>query len=111
MGKVAHYDLGGVESIDVVKQVLTAEEYEGFLKGNLLKYLCRAGRKPGNPKTADYHKAADFACRLAHGCWLSDYHEPRKQAELAPNGLVAKDGGGVRTANCVNDDAAREGRR
>lgn len=33
------------EAIDVIKLALTDEEYKGFLKGNILKYRLRAGKK------------------------------------------------------------------
>lgn len=42
-----HYKLPGlnIESIDVLRAVLTPEEFKGFCKGNALKYLIRAGKK------------------------------------------------------------------
>lgn len=35
----------GTESFDVIRKTLTSEEYIGFLKGNILKYRLRAGKK------------------------------------------------------------------
>ena len=42
-----HYKLPGlnIESIDVLRSVLTPEEFKGFCRGNALKYLILAGRK------------------------------------------------------------------
>lgn len=42
-----HYKLPGlnIESVDVLRSVLTPEEFKGFCRGNALKYLIRAGRK------------------------------------------------------------------
>jgi hypothetical protein len=42
-----HYKLPGlnIESIDVLRSVLTPEEFKGFCRGNALKYLIRAGKK------------------------------------------------------------------
>ena len=41
-----HYELWeNFEAIDVIKLVLTEEEYRGFLKGNILKYRLRVGKK------------------------------------------------------------------
>ena len=42
-----HYDLfaDGTKSFDVIRQALSPEEYVGFLKGNILKYRLRAGKK------------------------------------------------------------------
>lgn len=40
-----HYTVGGVEAIGIIKAKLTPEEYRGYLKGNMLKYLMRANYK------------------------------------------------------------------
>ena len=41
-----HYELWeNFEAIDAIKLVLTDEEYKGFLKGNILKYRLRLGKK------------------------------------------------------------------
>ena len=42
-----HYTKGGIETIDYIKAKLTSEEYEGYLKGNVLKYLSREHEKGG----------------------------------------------------------------
>lgn len=51
----SHYNQGGIETLDIIKMSLTAEEYRGYLKGNVLKYRERAQFK-GNPEQ-DYAKA------------------------------------------------------
>jgi hypothetical protein len=40
-----HYMIGGMEAIDVIEAKLTPEEYQGYLKGNVLKYMMRANYK------------------------------------------------------------------
>lgn len=41
-----HYNtFPGQQSIDLIKATLTPEEFQGFLKGNFLKYRFRAGAK------------------------------------------------------------------
>jgi hypothetical protein len=42
-----HYTAGNLEVIDILKDQLTPEEYEGFLKGNILKYTLRYRLKNG----------------------------------------------------------------
>ena len=37
----SHYTQGGIQSIDYMKAKLTPEEYQGFLKGNIIKYITR----------------------------------------------------------------------
>ena len=53
-----HYLTGGIETIDYIKAKLTAEEFKGYLRGNVLKY---ASRKKGGD---DLGKAAWYAKRL-----------------------------------------------
>ena len=36
------------ECIKVLKNWLTPDEYKGFLKGTIIKYLCRLGKKDDN---------------------------------------------------------------
>jgi len=50
----AHYNNGAIECIDALKSALTTEQYQGFLLGNALKYIWRAGTKvpPGVSKHA-----------------------------------------------------------
>ena len=42
-----HYTQGELEVIDILQDKLTPEEFEGFLKGNVLKYTFREGIKNG----------------------------------------------------------------
>ena len=42
-----HYKLNGVELIDILRSVLTPEEYKGLLKGSIYQYLFRYERKNG----------------------------------------------------------------
>lgn len=56
-----HYKLWeGFEVIDVIKQVLTPEEFKGFCKGNILKYRLRAGVKEHEPAEKDIRKSRDY---------------------------------------------------
>ena len=57
-----HYKAGGVETIDFLRAKLTPEEFAGFCKGNVIKYLSRAELKGG---AEDYRKAAWYAIWLA----------------------------------------------
>lgn len=48
--KSRYYDAGGIETLDIIKAKLTPEEYIGYLKGNLLKYLSRMAWKHETPE-------------------------------------------------------------
>lgn len=58
----AHYTVGGYEALDVIRAKLTPEEYRGYLKGNILKYLMRSNYKQDHDK--DCNKAAFYAAEL-----------------------------------------------
>ena len=60
----SHYQLDGLEAIDIIKASLTADEYLGYLKGNALKYMLREPFK-GNSKQ-DVAKAQWYLSRY-HG--------------------------------------------
>ena len=45
----SHYNARGIECIDAVEASMTEEEFQGYLKGNVLKYLWRYKYK-GKPK-------------------------------------------------------------
>ena len=42
-----HYTSGAIECIESIEAQLTPEEYKGFLKGNVAKYLWREKKKGG----------------------------------------------------------------
>lgn len=58
----SHYTLPGltVESVDVIRAVLTSEEFKGWCKGNAIKYSLRAGRKDPTKEVQDLAKAGVF---------------------------------------------------
>lgn len=57
----SHYQ-GKIECIDYLQDKLTAEEFKGFLKGNILKYLSRATKKDN--ELEDYKKSAWYMQKL-----------------------------------------------
>lgn len=54
-----HYAVGGLEVKTILKAKLSSEEFRGYCKGNVMKYLMRAEHK-GNP-AQDYAKAAEYS--------------------------------------------------
>ena len=57
----SHYKEMPMQPWHVMEAVLTPEEFQGFLKGNIIKYSLRAGRKDG---TDDAGKARHYAQKL-----------------------------------------------
>jgi hypothetical protein len=43
-----HYNSGKFEVIDIIKDQLSPEEFRGYIKGNVLKYIMRERLKGGN---------------------------------------------------------------
>lgn len=48
----SHYKDMAIQPWAIMEEVLTHEEFVGFLKGNVLKYSLRAGRKEGSDDAA-----------------------------------------------------------
>jgi hypothetical protein len=59
-----HYKSGGIETIDYLQAKLSPEEFAGFCRGNMLKYISRAGLK--DDAAQDMRKALWYGNR-----WLS----------------------------------------
>jgi len=45
--KPDHYTSGTIECIDYIKDILSPEEYRGYLRGNIAKYMHRFRNKNG----------------------------------------------------------------
>ena len=67
-----HYTQGGIETIDIIKAKLTPEEFAGYCKGNVIKYVTRANLKGG---LEDLKKAAVYLD------WLIESLEPETDGE------------------------------
>lgn len=66
-----HYQ-GKVEAIDYIWDKLTKEEYIGFLKGSILKYVSRLGKKEDD--LADAKKATWYLAKLIQAYEKESYH-------------------------------------
>lgn len=60
-----HYDehytsMVGLEPIELMQLVLSLPEFVGFLKGNIIKYSMRAGKKQGEAAEKDVAKAKRY---------------------------------------------------
>jgi hypothetical protein len=56
-----HYKDMAIQPWSVMQAVMTHEEFVGFLKGNIIKYSLRAGRKDGSD---DAGKARHYMLKL-----------------------------------------------
>lgn len=59
-----HYCSGKIECIEYIRDKLTAEQYIGWLKGNILKEVTREGLKEGNSRSQEAGKIRYYACEL-----------------------------------------------
>lgn len=56
-----HYaSMAGLEPIELMQLVLSPAEFIGFLKGNIIKYSMRAGKKQGEAAEKDVAKAKRY---------------------------------------------------
>ena len=60
--KPSHYTSGDIECIEAIESALTREQYIGFLKGQMLKYVWRCGLK--DSAFDDARKARFYVQRL-----------------------------------------------
>lgn len=61
----AHYTAGdGIECIDAIQAALTPDEFRGYCKGNVLKYVWRERHKPGATHAESLKKAQWYLARL-----------------------------------------------
>ena len=66
VNKPIHYTVGGYEAIDTIRAKMTPEEYRGYCKGNIMKYLMRANYKGHHDQ--DCRKAEYYMSELIkHG--------------------------------------------
>lgn len=47
-----HYTQGGIEVIDIMETQLSPEEYRGYIKGQVIKYITREAHKNGDEDLA-----------------------------------------------------------
>lgn len=67
--KATHYK-GAVEPLEVMTKIMSREEFIGFLKGNIIKYSYRAGRKVGESWDKDRNKFivySDWLAKVTNG--------------------------------------------
>lgn len=66
----SYYKLGGIEPFDYMRSKMTPEEFQGYLKCNIIKYVSRMGHKINkhddvhNPKDNRLLSAYDDACKI-----------------------------------------------
>ena len=59
-----HYIDMAVQPWDAMESWLTPEEFQGYLRGNVIKYIARAGAKPDVPAIQDLKKAMHYLEKL-----------------------------------------------
>lgn len=62
----SHYDSTKIQPIEFMQSIFTPQEFEGFLKGNIIKYIQRLGKKDEPLK--------ESAKILRYAQWLHDFY-------------------------------------
>ena len=60
----AHYNTGSMETIDLIREGMSDDEFLGYLKGNILKYVCRYLHKNKEDPVKDLMKARWYIEKL-----------------------------------------------
>lgn len=72
-----HYDLfPNEQSFELIEKCLTSEEFKGFLKGNILKYRLRAGKK------GDLQQDIDKANWYQDKLWAMQKEWPKSEGRI-----------------------------
>ena len=58
-----HYRIGGIQPWDAMSAWMTTEEFKGYLRGNVIKYLARCRAKHPDPLD-DLKKARHYLDKL-----------------------------------------------
>lgn len=77
----SHYTSGGVECIEAIRASMDFDDYCGYLKGNVMKYLWRYKKK--NDPLQDLEKARWYLDRL-----IEDYRRESIQKEQIKNTII-----------------------
>jgi hypothetical protein len=73
VNRPAHYTQGGIECIDAIRAQLNSEEYRGYLRGNIAKYMWRY---------RDKNKVEDLMKAEVYLGWLMELE--KQQADKRP---------------------------
>lgn len=69
-----YYDVGDIQTIDFIEAKFTPEQLQGFLLGNVIKYVSRDGKKIN--AIDDLVKALDYLCyALVPGYKMQDCYK------------------------------------
>ncbi|MBD2861616.1 DUF3310 domain-containing protein [Paenibacillus oceani] len=79
----SHYTRGGIETIEFLEAKLSDEEFAGYCRGNILKYISRAPDKNG---LEDFRKARWYLNRLIER--LERQVKPHEDTKKAIRGAV-----------------------
>ena len=60
----SHYNSNTMETIDLIRDSMEPIEYEGYLKGNIFKYVSRYRHKEKENPKKDLLKAQWYLCKL-----------------------------------------------
>ena len=64
INKPTHYNQNGIETIDLIKESMSHNEFNGYLRGNILKYISRYTHKHKEEPVKDLLKAKWYLEKL-----------------------------------------------
>jgi hypothetical protein len=78
INKPNHYHRGGFDIYEIMQAKLTSEEYKGFCKGNILKYVLREDQKDGIQDIKKLRFNADRLIEVMEGIKYIPQHKKGK---------------------------------
>lgn len=75
----SHYTVGSIETADAIEASMSAEAWEGYLKGNILKYLWRYPYK--GKAEQDLRKARWYLDKLLGSLAVAQEDKPTAQSQ------------------------------
>jgi hypothetical protein len=82
----SHYKQGKIEAIDALEAAMSTEQFEGYLKGNVLKYCWRYENKGG---VEDLKKAQWYLSKLIEHTTPKEFVHPDAAHEFKPHSNLA----------------------
>lgn len=90
----SYYKLGGIEPFDYMRSKMTPEEFQGYLKCNIIKYVSRMGHKINNHDDVDNPDDNKVISAYEDACKIRKYADTlcKEVFKVLPSTLQSKYG-------------------
>nr|DAW75690.1 MAG TPA: nucelotide kinase [Caudoviricetes sp.] len=88
----SYYNHSAHQPIETMEANMSVQQFVGYLRGNIIKYACRMGKKETALK--DARKLAQYASwleKVLSGGYISPSNDPSQKEHLVPSNTKAKE--------------------